>query len=636
DNNYTWWHNMGFGAQNVQATVGGDGKLHVLGVGKDASTWMWNESDNNYTWWHNMGFGAQNVQATVGGDGKLHVLGVGKDASTWMWNESDNNYTWWHNMGFGAQNVQATVGGDGKLHVLGVGKDASTWMWNESDNNYTWWHNMGFGAQNVQATVGGDGKLHVLGVGKDASTWMWNESDNNYTWWHNMGFGAQNVQATVGGDGKLHVLGVGKDASTWMWNESDNNYTWWHNMGFGARQTTATNDSYFSALSSLTDDEWDTYSGDNTRFDPNTWDNGVDERSKTPDSIKQVYTDLSVAIFGSRHQMNTGYMYDKSYHDGFGTWHAGFDLEAAVGTSIKTVVGGTIAWTSIDANTGVFIGVNGDDGRQWVYGHMQSIQFAQGARIDAGQVIGVVGSQPGAKHFHLEVETGLSYGKTNGADPDQNHLRNVTVSPLQAFWQWQNKNGKTTQQTGQGSVGITEDAYRSAASRLMCDVAAIKAVASVESSGNGFLSDGRCKILFEAQVFGNLTEHVYDSSHSNISSPQWDRSLYAGGAGEYPRLAEAESLNDEAALKSASWGKFQIMGFNYAACGYNSVDDFVTAMKASEINQLEAFVSFIKTNKLDSALRNHQWADFAYGYNGSGYAANQYDTKIAAAYSQYA
>ncbi|MEH2033236.1 MAG: glycosyl hydrolase 108 family protein, partial [Nostoc sp.] len=107
-NNYTWWHNMGFGAQNVQATVGGDGKLHVLGVGKDASTWMWNESDNNYTWWHNMGFGAQNVQATVGGDGKLHVLGVGKDASTWMWNESDNNYTWWHNMGFGARQTTVT------------------------------------------------------------------------------------------------------------------------------------------------------------------------------------------------------------------------------------------------------------------------------------------------------------------------------------------------------------------------------------------------------------------------------------------------------------------------------------------------------------------------------------------------
>ncbi|WP_375495594.1 peptidoglycan DD-metalloendopeptidase family protein, partial [uncultured Nostoc sp.] len=283
-------------------------------------------------------------------------------------------------------------------------------------------------------------------------------------WWHNMGFGAQNVQATVGGDGKLHVLGVGKDASTWMWNESDNNYTWWHNMGFAARQTTATNGSYFSALSSLTDDEWDTYSGDNTRFDPNTWDNGVDERSKTPDSIKQVYTDLSVAIFGSRHQMNTGYMYDKSYHDGFGTWHAGFDLEAAVGTSIKTVVGGTIAWTSTDATTGAFIGVNGDDGKQWVYGHMQSIQFAQGARIDAGKVIGVVGSQPGAQHFHLEVETGLSYGKTNGADPDQNHLRNVTVSPLQAFWQWQNKNGQQVATTQ--SAALIENVAKSASAPI--------------------------------------------------------------------------------------------------------------------------------------------------------------------------
>ncbi|WP_335167555.1 pre-peptidase C-terminal domain-containing protein, partial [Nostoc sp.] len=172
---------------DVISVRGSDGNLNVFAVGKDDKVWLWKQSDNNYTWWHDMGFTAQNIQVIQGGDGKLHVLGVGKDASTWMWNESDNNYTWWHNMGFGAQNVQATVGGDGKLHVLGVGKDASTWMWNESDNNYTWWHNMGFGAQNVQATVGGDGKLHVLGVGKDASTWMWNESDNNYTWWHNMG-----------------------------------------------------------------------------------------------------------------------------------------------------------------------------------------------------------------------------------------------------------------------------------------------------------------------------------------------------------------------------------------------------------------------------------------------------------------
>lgn len=109
-----------------------------------------------------------------------------------------------------------------------------------------------------------------------------------------------------------------------------------------------------------------------------------------------------------------------------------------------------------------------------------------------------------------------------------------------------------------------------------------------------------------------------------------------GAIADYYTNNYAKNPSATNGLNGVASGLGNPISANYAACGYNSVDDFVTAMKASEINQLEAFVSFIKTNKLDSALRNHQWADFAYGYNGSGYAANQYDTKIAAAYSQYA
>ena len=51
----------------------------------------------------------------------------------------------------------------------------------------------------------------------------------------------------------------------------------------------------------------------------------------------------------------------------------------------------------------------------------------------------------------------------------------------------------------------------------------------------------------------------FDESHSHISTPSWVRN-YKGGAGEYERLAEAIALNREAALKSASWGMFQILG----------------------------------------------------------------------------
>ena len=77
------------------------------------------------------------------------------------------------------------------------------------------------------------------------------------------------------------------------------------------------------------------------------------------------------------------------------------------------------------------------------------------------------------------------------------------------------------------------------------------------------------------------------------------------------------------------------MGANYKACGFSSVEDFVAAMQRSEGDQLKAFVGFIRTNNLDRFLRSRDWASFAKGYNGPGYAQNQYDKKLATAYSKY-
>ncbi len=170
---------------------------------------------------------------------------------------------------------------------------------------------------------------------------------------------------------------------------------------------------------------------------------------------------------------------------------------------------------------------------------------------------------------------------------------------------------------------------------MNCEIAAIKAVVAVESSGGGFLPDGRPKILFEALYFHKLTNGRYDKTNPNISSPNWNRSLYKGGVKEWDRLNEAATLNRPAALQSASWGLFQIMGANFAAAGFTSVEDFVAAMEASEGAQLKAFANFVKSKKLDGFLRKRQWANFASGYNGKSYAKNQYDTKLAASYKKY-
>ena len=177
--------------------------------------------------------------------------------------------------------------------------------------------------------------------------------------------------------------------------------------------------------------------------------------------------------------------------------------------------------------------------------------------------------------------------------------------------------------------------YQAVAKAIGCEVAAVRAVVSVEAAGSGFYSDGRPKILFEAQWFGDLTNDDYDDDYPSISSPVWNRNLYIGGVGEWDRLYLACTLDRAAALKSASWGLGQVMGFNHKAAGYADVETFVRDMHLSEGKQLMAMFNFIKTNGLDRALIRRDWATFALGYNGESYRVNAYDKKLADAYDEW-
>lgn len=189
---------------------------------------------------------------------------------------------------------------------------------------------------------------------------------------------------------------------------------------------------------------------------------------------------------------------------------------------------------------------------------------------------------------------------------------------------------------------ITEAAFQESAISLGCDLAAIKAVAEVESRGDGFIKDKTGarvpKTLFERHVFSRLTGGKYDAIAPDISNPissAKDRS-YGTYAEQPARLEKAAKLDRNAALQSASWGIFQIMGFNYQLAGFKTLQDFVNAMYKDEDEHLKAFVNFVKNSDLASALKNHDWAAFARGYNGADYRQSQYDTKLAQAYAKYA
>ena len=144
---------------------------------------------------------------------------------------------------------------------------------------------------------------------------------------------------------------------------------------------------------------------------------------------------------------------------------------------------------------------------------------------------------------------------------------------------------------------------QAAATLLGVDVPTVMAVVEIESAGAGFLPDGQVKILFEAHIFSRLTLRRYDSGYPEISAKRWDKTLYKGGAREHERLWAAVALNRDAALQSASWGMFQIMGFNYARCGFANVQEFVNAMVRSEGEHLQAFCRFVLSMKLDDELQ---------------------------------
>lgn len=189
---------------------------------------------------------------------------------------------------------------------------------------------------------------------------------------------------------------------------------------------------------------------------------------------------------------------------------------------------------------------------------------------------------------------------------------------------------------------IGEADYRRAAAELGVSVAAVAAVAEVESVGRGFLDDGRPVILYERHIFYRQAEAV-DSEQANIWAVKFPnlcntrRGGYTGGPGEHQRLRSAQQLDHNWALEACSWGIFQIMGFHWQRLGYPSAQAMVNDLSQSEGAQLDALVRFIRADKaLHQAIRARKWATFARIYNGPAYKDNFYDVKLARTYAHFA
>lgn len=180
------------------------------------------------------------------------------------------------------------------------------------------------------------------------------------------------------------------------------------------------------------------------------------------------------------------------------------------------------------------------------------------------------------------------------------------------------------------------------------EYAMVKAFVEVESNGFGFLTNTRATILFERHKFYKEVKERFGVAHAeqlkrdhpDICNTQ--PGGYLGKEGEWRRLEKAMKLSQvngeyvDLAIKSASWGMGQIMGFNYAKMGYKTVYEMFSAAMKSEYTQIDMMMRFCSSEPgIVKAMKNKDFPTLAKLYNGPNYKVNNYDTKLKNAYEKY-
>lgn len=88
-----------------------------------------------------------------------------------------------------------------------------------------------------------------------------------------------------------------------------------------------------------------------------------------------------------------------------GHWHSGIDLAAARGTPVMATLPGVVTVIVSATGYGLHVIIDHGGGLSSLYGHLNTVVVLSGDYVEAGQVIGTVGSTGNATgpHLHFEI-----------------------------------------------------------------------------------------------------------------------------------------------------------------------------------------------------------------------------------------
>lgn len=217
--------------------------------------------------------------------------------------------------------------------------------------------------------------------------------------------------------------------------------------------------------------------------------------------------------------------------------------------------------------------------------------------------------------------------------------------------------GLTTKHCGGKGTIATKDNYKTLAKDLAAEEAAVYAVSKQESTGGGFMQyDGKnvAKILYERHYMYNnlksLKGEVFAEQEMSINkylvNNERGRYIYNSKGvkqdnteiASREKLSVSRNIDENSAIKSCSWGSFQIMG-QYFNNLYKTPQDLEKAQDMCELQQIAYFKAYlleVNKNAL-KALRNKNWEQFTRAYNGPAWKENNsnYPINMKKYYEEY-
>ena len=203
--------------------------------------------------------------------------------------------------------------------------------------------------------------------------------------------------------------------------------------------------------------------------------------------------------------------------------------------------------------------------------------------------------------------------------------------------------GLVKKSCGGNGCNINDNDYATTAKDLGVEKEVLMAIASQESKHTSFKAVKQATILFERHKMYRLlikkgnTKASVDALSKKYPSIVNEDSGGHNDMTSYEKLKIAKSIDYDCAIQSCSWGKFQVMGFNYANL-YSSPRELEKAMNMCELQQFKYFVSYLKnTSGMVDALKNKNWERIATLYNGPNWKNQnpEYANNIKRYYNQF-